>query len=390
MKIAIVAVGYNREDSLKNLLNSINQADYQGDKDVTLIVSLDKSDCQESIVKMANAFEWDHGEKTVRVFSERQGLRQHILQCGDLTSAYDAVVVLEDDLLVSKGFYSYVKQTVTRYSDDSDICGISLYRHWINPGCYRPFEAVQTGHDVFYMQFAQSWGQCWTTRMWTEFRKWYDTHSGPLHAEGIIPQYVADWNDKSWLKYYIKYTAEANKYFVYPYVSLTTNNAEAGEHAVVTSNKYQVPRLECAIEYRYPSSTEQAIKYDSFFERIFPEGPIAGMKGKIGIDLYGLRENKNVGVYDYLISTQERPYKVVKQIDLKFRPHEVNLYSGESGKGIYVYDVHDMKHDDGARYDKNVLIQYDLKAVDWRDMLKYSGVCFWRAFKAKIQRMIKR
>ena len=126
MKIAIVAVGYNRPDSMNDLLKSIVKADYDSDR-VDLIVSIDKGERQSEVISVAEQISWSFGEKIIRAFSERQGLRNHIIQCGDLTEKYDAVVVLEDDLLVSRYFYSYVKQTLKFYQNDPNIAGISLY-----------------------------------------------------------------------------------------------------------------------------------------------------------------------------------------------------------------------------------------------------------------------
>ena len=157
MKYAIVAVGYNRPDSIEQLLKSLLNANYAGDQ-VDLVVSLDKGQRQQEIVTVAEKMSWPHGEKIVRAFPERQGLRAHIIQCGDLTEKYDAVVVLEDDLMVAPHFYSYVKQTVDRYVDDDRIAGISLYKHQTHPGVNRPFEPANNGYDVYMQQFAMSWG----------------------------------------------------------------------------------------------------------------------------------------------------------------------------------------------------------------------------------------
>ena len=77
---------------------------------------------------------------------------EHILQCGDLTAEYDAVVVLEDDIVVAKGFMQYAAAAVENYWDDDLIAGISLYTHGTNQGNGRFFEAQYNGYDVFMMQ----------------------------------------------------------------------------------------------------------------------------------------------------------------------------------------------------------------------------------------------
>ena len=365
-KIAVIAVGYNRSDSIEQLLHSLLRADYAGDQ-VDLVVSLDKGQRQQEIVSAAEKIEWPHGEKIIRAFPERQGLRAHIIQCGDLTEKYDAVVVLEDDLMVAPYFYSYVKQTIKRYADDTHIAGISLYKHQTHPGVNRPFEAANNGFDVYMQQFAMSWGQCWTKEMWRKFRAWYNENEGKDLSEGnILPSYISHWNKQSWLKYFMRYIVENDKYFIYPYFSLTTNASDAGEHCRIPNNDFQVSMQEGAMEYRFPDY-EQAVKYDVFFERVgiedrvFPE-----LKGKKMLDLYGNRLNYKDA--DYLISTQSLPFQVVKNVQLRYRPIEQNCLMPVAGFGIFVYDLRKV----GAkpRINNNIITRFDIRSLSWKNCLR--------------------
>lgn len=382
-KIAIVAVGYNRPDSMEKLLLSLLHADYKHNP-VDLVISLDKGERQKEIISDAERVQWPHGEKVIRAFEKRQGLRAHIVQCGDLTEKYDAVVVLEDDLLVSPHFYSYVKQTIDYYSCDDRIAGISLYKHQTHPGMNRPFEAANNGYDVYMQQFAMSWGQCWTKGMWKEFRTWYTHNESKDLSEGnILPSYVSHWNKQSWLKYYMRYIVETNKYFIYPYFSLTTNASDSGEHCRIPNNDFQVSLQEGDLEYRLPTF-ENAIKYDVFFERmgidekIFPE-----LKGKKLLDLYGGRQNYDG--YDYLISTNSLPYRIVKRIQLRYRPVEVNCIMPTPGEGVYVYDL---KTSEAApKLNRDILTRYDVRSLHWKKTLHLG----WNGFlEATINKTTKR
>lgn len=378
MKIAVVAVGYNRVFSMERLFASLNNAVYFDDK-VDLIISLDKSNIEQKMIDMANKVDWQHGEKIIRTFPERQGLRPHILQCGDLTNEYDAVIVLEDDLVVSKGYYSYVKQCIERYGDDERIAGISLYMHQTVPGVFRPFIPANDGSDVFLMQFAQSWGQCWTRKMWRGFREWYDEQEGKLQSDGIIPEYVAKWDDKSWLKYYIKYTAEKKFYHVYPYVSLTTCVSEVGEHTEDINSRFQVPLIQKEIKYRFPDFGDE-IKYDVFFERIL-DTCACDLKGKITMDLYGMR-TKWEGA-DYLISTAIRPFECIKKYGLNYRPHEENVLSESDGTDIFVYDLNS-PCTPKTKLSVSNLTDYDIRSIDWRRTLNHGLLGLKRGIKRKL------
>lgn len=366
MKYAIVAVGYNRKKALERLIKSICKSDFYGN-DVDLIISLDYCDKQTEIIKMLESVEWIHGEKVIRAFPERQGLRNHIIQCGDLTEKYDAVVVLEDDLVVSSGFFKYVVDAVKYYADDSDIAGISLYNHRTNPGNGRPFESSNNGYDNYFMKYAQSWGQCWTQRMWNEFKTWYQNNTDYDFESYEIPEYVKGWSKQSWLKYYIAFCATNNKYYVYPQVSLTTNNTEVGEHNKLCDPSYQVPIIEEELKREYCfCRLNDGIRYDAFFERIFNSNELLPeFIGEKCIDLYGMRKDY-LGAR-YLVTTKALPYKIVKSISLNYRPHELNLLVAEEGNAIRVYDLSSV--DNHIKIDPYYISKYDIKAISSRETL---------------------
>ena len=382
MKCAIVAVGYNRPDSMSTLLNSVKLVE-NIDNNVDLIISIDKGKRQSEIVEIAKAFDWKYGEKIIRVFSERQGLKKHIIQCGDLTEKYDLVIVLEDDLIVSPQFYSYAKQAVEFYKYEDAIAGISLYKHQFHPGVCRPFEAEHNGYDAYMMQFAQSWGQCWTKKMWSEFKSWYlKNEKKDLSEGGILPVYISNWNKHSWLKYYMRYIVETDKFFIYPMISLSSNKSEAGQHCRIPNNDYQVPLLQGHMDFRFPM-IEDAIKYDVFFERIgisdviFPE-----LDGCKILDLYGNRTSYSGA--KYIISTKELPFKKIKSISLSYRPIEQNCIFPTSGNGIYLYDA-DCK-DRIKKSDMNLITRYDIKGVHWKRLLHLGINNFVESVKLRFER----
>lgn len=369
MKYAIVAVGYNRKKSLLRLLESLCSAFYDGNE-VDLIISLDYSPIQNDIVDSCQNLDWSNGKKIIKAYSEKQGLRNHILKCGDLTSCYDAVVIFEDDLVVSKYFFKYVVQTVNRYDHSEQIAGISLYSHKINPGIGRPFESDNDGSDVFFMKYAQSWGQCWTKFMWDGFKQWYSSNPVINDLNNKVPQYVLNWNSQSWLKYYIAYCALNDKYYVYPYISLTTNCTEKGEHNSYSDSSYQVLTLNGKLERDYvlPLSDE-GVKYDAFFERIYSQDILSSIvnSSKVCMDLYGLK-----GIYsdcEYVFSTKSLPYKTVKEYSLGFRPQEKNIEFQNEGYGIRLYDLR--KAEKARRINQEILAKYDLKSLSSREALMY-------------------
>ena len=156
--LPVVVVAFNRARSLKRLLSSLNDAAYIVD-DVPLIISIDKGENNQDVLAVAEAFVWKHGEKKVIYQDKNLKLRKHVLQCGDYALKYGNVIVLEDDLYVSKYFYQYAEAALKFTQGNDRIGGISLYNHRFNVEASEPFEAVDDGYDNWYFQFASSWGE---------------------------------------------------------------------------------------------------------------------------------------------------------------------------------------------------------------------------------------
>lgn len=338
MSYGIVVVGYNRQKGLERLLEALNNAKYQNYSPL-LIISLDYSGISE-IKETAEKFQWRHGEKIVKCYEKRQGLRAHILKCGDYMEEYqlDAIAVFEDDIVPSPAFFNYMVQAVDYYRDDMQMAGISLYTHLWNVNKEIPFQPLPTRFDVFFLQFAQSWGQIWMKKQWREFKEWYLLHSEDfVEAEGV-PVEVCRWKGSSWLKYHIRYCVEKNKYFVYPYDSLCTNFTDVGVHNSFSTALYQVPiQLDWEKSYIFVEFAKTPAVYDVYFENQRLAKYLDVSEDLLCIDLYGSK--KNLLGKRYWLSTQEADYRVLKTYGLKVRPQELNIIMETEGKEFKLYDT---------------------------------------------------
>lgn len=344
-KIAVVVIGYNRANNMMRLLESIKKANFLGDT-VDLLISIDNSGT-DAVEKAANEFVWQYGEKKVFTYPERMGLRNHIMHCGSFLEAYDALVVLEDDLVVSPAFYSYVKETVSKYTDDDRIAGISLYTHLWNHNAKFPFMPNPSQFDVFFLQMAQSWGQVWMKKQWADFFAWYKENQD-FEAVDYFPDFMTNWS-KSWLKFHNKYCVEKNKYFVYPYNSYSTCYSEAGEHSILGATNFQVPmQNERVSDYRFPTlDDESAVKYDIFYERKGLAKYLDLNEDDLVVDLYGtktkMREKRK-----YLLSSRNYDYKVIRRFGLQMRPQEQNIIYNVDGNELFLYDTEQTEKKNGT------------------------------------------
>ncbi len=354
MNIGICVITYNRINSLKRVLQSLNEAQYP--HEVDLIISVDKSDT-EQVADYARLFDWLHGHKEVIIHKENLGLRKHVLSCGELLNHYDALVVLEDDISVAESFFYYVEQCVEKYKDDDNIAGISLYNFPLHNYTYLPFMPLKTDSDVFLMQLAQSWGQVWMRKQWNAFIEWYKTHNEEFEELPHLPKSICNWPRSSWLKYHNRYCIEQNKFFVYPYDSLSTNNCEPGTHNKTQFSYFQAQLL---FGIKKEFKLNPIVKYDGFFENMGLSSSLGIKPSEICIDLYGVKHNRLRK--RYWLSCSNQPYKLVRTFALTMKPIEFNILYGVEGTGIYLYDTY--VKDNYQRNYSDVQIKTFLYATD--------------------------
>ena len=331
MKIAICIIAYNRVDSLKRVLSSLEKGYYP--ESVPLIISIDKSNTTQ-VEEFAQQYIWRQGDKRIITHPENLGLRKHVLKCGNLLEEYDALIVLEDDISVAPSFYYYAKQCVEKYADNDDIAGISLYNFPLNYQNLLPFQPLHSDSDVYLMQCAQSWGQVWMKKQWLEFKKWYEQNSEEFSELPHLPKAICNWPKSSWLKYHTRYCIEKEKYFIYPYISLSTNNSDSGTHNINKTTFFQ-SQLLYGLKNKF--NLNPLIKYDGFFEFELFHKYLDLEINNICIDFYGEKDNRLNR--RYWLTRKHLPFKILKAYSLSYKPYEWNILLDESGYELFLYDT---------------------------------------------------
>lgn len=380
--IAVVVVAYSRPRETRRLIDSIVGGRFDGDT-VDLILSIDKSTCQQEVCDACADVVWEHGEYKILMRPERMGLRPHILSCGELTEQYDGVIVLEDDLYVTPDFYRYAKAAMAYYGDDERVAQISLYAYGVNEFTSRPFYPAKTQHDVYAMQVTQSWGQCWSKKMWEAFKASQYYICPTITPRPQIPDNVNKWKETSWKKNFTNYIADSGKFVIYPYCSYTTNYTIAGEHCKADVSDYHVVMQEGEKNTFVFCPLEDCVKYDLFFERKDMDVAIDLCQGKkVCIDLYGKKRYYEDA--DMLLSTSRLPYQVMGEYALAVKPHENNLKKPEPGKGIFLYDLK-IKVDTLPADNRKHVVDFDIGCLHWKGTLRHGMRGALSAIKKRIK-----
>lgn len=364
--MGIVIIGYKNVTGIKRLLSSLNRVEF-GKDELLLIISIDHSN-DNSVESIARDYNWEHGKKIVKTFEQNLGLRTHILKCGDYLEEYnlDALIVLEDDIFVSPNMYYYALNSVAYYIDDDSIAGISLYKHEYNIYAKHPFVDYKDGYDVFFMQYAQSWGQVWMRNKWKDFKAWYDNEEWKELDKNIIPKNILKWKN-SWLKYHIMYCISKDLYFVYPRESLTTDFSDVGVHGSRQNTDMQVAFVNSPEKtWKFTRIVDSTAVYDAFFQNIKLKDSCEFED--VSIDLYGVKEI--LPTARYLLTLKDYNYRVVRSWALQFRPIEANVFYDLPGQDILLYDLDDFEIRKHTNW-KRKLFEYDKKGITTASL-----VCF--------------
>jgi len=320
--IAIAIVAFNRPASLQRLLASISRADYSGYDKIHCYINIDFSG-DDTCWKVARDFSWTHGSLHIHQHVENLGLKQNVMLSAGLSQRHDAVIVLEDDLMVSPAYYQYAQQALSFFQQDDNIAGIALYANSFNEVAYCTFDPVDDGHDNYFMQVPCSWGQMWTAKQWNKYLEFLN---GAQHSASVkLPDAVASWPElSSWKKQFFRYMIATNKYFVYPRVSMTTNFADAGKHIAEEVTVFQSSLLLVQKKFNFNLFDQSFVIYDAYFEF---SG--LGYKRYTGEDIevafdINLSKNPEDIQAQYLITARQTE-KPIKQFASSCYPYEVNV-----------------------------------------------------------------
>ena len=194
--LRIIVIAFDRSNSLLRLLRSLNEAIYDGDK-VKLEVWIDRS-VQDYLdgdtVKTANAFSFKHGVYEVINHSEHVGLiGQWLSTWRPGRNSSEIAVICEDDITVSKYFYTYLKLVHKKYDHYPKINGYTLQgfskKHHQKD---RSLLVGPNGSLVFLYPAVGPCGFSPSRDNWIHFQEWFISACRNETMDLYIPNNVAN------------------------------------------------------------------------------------------------------------------------------------------------------------------------------------------------------
>ena len=185
MNAPVVLFVYNRLDHTKNVIDSLaknylsEETDLFSDAAKNEKSLKDVEEVREYIRK--NDWRTNFGRVTVIEAEQNKGLAKSIIGgVSKILEEYGKVIVVEDDLVLSPYFLTYMNGALEYYKEVSDVWSISGYSF--------PMKSLKKyPHDVFYSYRGCSWG--WAT--WLD--RWEET-------DWEVKDYPKLISDKNWQK----------------------------------------------------------------------------------------------------------------------------------------------------------------------------------------------
>ena len=114
----------------------------------------------EAVRRMARRLE--HPRKQVIESPVNRGLAASVIDgVGRVLARHGRVIVVEDDLVLGRGFLRYMNDALERYHDHERVMQVS--------GHMWPVEPEHDGHDALFLPVANSWGWATWSRAWRHF-----------------------------------------------------------------------------------------------------------------------------------------------------------------------------------------------------------------------------
>lgn len=278
----ILIFAYNRPDHLKRLIESLLLCDEAKYSDVFFYSDAPKHQIHlQSVMDVRDYLATVKGFKSIRIINRNInfGLANSILD--GVTSVINfskKVIVLEDDMVVSKYFLRYMNDGLDKYENNERVASIHGY-------VYPSDRALP---ESFFMRGADCWGWATWSRVWEAFNpdglalltqiiknkltKKFDFGGYAAYTKMLKDQ--IDGKNDSWAIRWHAAMFLAEKYTLYPGQSLVANmgNDSSGTHCGTTErfNAYlsRYPVVLKDIPIVHSSLGEAAFKL--FFSKSFP------------------------------------------------------------------------------------------------------------------------
>lgn len=242
----IILFTYKRLDALKYTVAALQQNFYASDTELFIFSDAAKTENEEKSVEEVRSYlKTISGFKNVYISESKKnkGLSKSIIEgVSKIFEQHNRVIVLEDDLVTSKNFISFMNQGLDFYEQDQRVFSIAGFSYIIKG---------LTEQDIYFTKRAESWGWAswkdrwnnidWEVKGYEVFKK--DTRQRRAFNRmgsdmaGLLDKQM-NGNIDSWAIRWCYHQFLHNKFTVFPGVSKVVSIGYTKE-ATHTKNTFQ-------------------------------------------------------------------------------------------------------------------------------------------------------
>jgi glycosyltransferase involved in cell wall biosynthesis len=273
----IVLFAYNRPWHTKQTIDALLRNDLAAESELFIFSDGSKDESSaNSVAKVRRYLKTISGFKSVKIVEQKQnlGLASSIIRgVTSVCNEHGKVIVLEDDIVTSSHFLSYMNEALDKYADDDRVICIHGY----------VYPVKEKLSEAFFLRGADCWGWATWKRGWDLFNPDGEALLKELNSNELIKEFdfngaysfskmlkdqIKGKND-SWAVRWYASAFLANKLTLYPGKSLVHNigNDNSGSHCRHSSfmdADLTVTPIDC-----HDVEVEHSIDGYNAFERFF-------------------------------------------------------------------------------------------------------------------------
>ena len=285
----IIIFTYNRPHHTRKMLQALENAELAQDSDVFIFSDGAKNaNAIEHVnrVRAIIAEPWNFKKITIIERERNVGLAQNVISgVSEIIKQYGKVIVLEDDLEISKVGLRYFNDALDTYEQEEKVMEISGYMY--------PVKAADKLPETFFFRVANSWGWATWKRAWDKYNIDIDQLIADFDKDKI-KRFSIDHTENFWKQVQEYKAGKINSWAIRWYLTLFNHDGLAlyprqsmiqnmgtdgsGTHSDA-DNAYKVELATQAVSY-FPKEIEEnkqayeAIKYfykhrkGSLFKRV--------------------------------------------------------------------------------------------------------------------------
>jgi hypothetical protein len=273
----ILVLAYNRPVHLKRLLESIAENEGAGSSSISVSIDGPKNHADiEKIMQCNEVASINYGFKRLEVFNHttNRGLADSVIDAVSTSFLKcERLIVLEDDLVVSRSFLNFMNSSLEKYQSHDQVASIQGYQY---PG-------IKLSNGPVFLRGADCWG--WAT--WRD--RWRDTDfdsdllisgfdspqlKSQFDFEGNKPNFDMLLNQSkgrvnSWAIRWHASQFLKNRLSLFPEVSLVQNLGADGSGTNSGENSIFLTEVSDEYDFKLPDLIEESTSYRKQLDLLF-------------------------------------------------------------------------------------------------------------------------